>query len=129
MKGSAIDPAMRWIMDTYGESVGVPELGTSSSIPLHGTSREMWDRLLGDAYTYVALEYGTYTPTDGLRALRADHWLHWKGEVDWSSPETQAIKQGLRHQFFPDSDDWKEMVLWRSRQVQRQTLQGLVSLP
>jgi hypothetical protein len=111
--------------EIYGESVGVPEMGTSSSIPLHGTSRDMWDRYLGDRYTYVALEYGTYSPTEGLRALRADHWLHWKGEVDWQSEQTQDIKAKLRHQFFPEFDDWKEMVIWRSRQVQRQTFAGL----
>jgi hypothetical protein len=118
-------PAIARIMEMYGDSVGIPEMGTSSSIPLHGTSRDLWDRLLGDAYTYVALEYGTYTPDDGLRALRADHWLHWNGEVDWSSQATKTIKAALRHQFYPDTDDWKEMVLWRSRQVQRQTLAGL----
>jgi hypothetical protein len=110
----------------YGESVGVPEMGTSSSIPLHGTSREMWDRLLGDAYTYVALEYGTFSPNNGLRALRADHWLHWKGEVDWDSEQTKKIKAQIRHQFYPQFDDWKEMVIWRSRQVQRQTFAGLI---
>ena len=31
----------------------------------------MWDRKLGDAYTYVALEFGTYPPDQGLKALRA----------------------------------------------------------
>ncbi len=113
------------VMQTYGDSVGVPALGTSSSIPLHGTSRAMWDRLLGDRYTYVALEYGTYTPDEGLRALRADHWLHARGAVDWDAQSTRAIKAAVRRQFHPDSDDWKEMVLWRSRQVQRQTLHGL----
>lgn len=116
---------IRRVMEMYGQSVGVPELGTSSSIPLHGTSREMFDRVLGDDYTYVALEYGTYSPNDGLRALRADHWLHLQGEVDWNAEPTRAIKAGIRRQFYPDSDDWKEMVLWRSRQVQRQTLEGL----
>lgn len=113
------------VRSMYGESVGVPELGTSSSIPLHGTSREMWDRLLGDAYTYVALEFGTFSPDHGLRALRADHWLHWQGEVVWDGEQTQKIKAQLRHQFFPEFDDWKEMVIWRSRQVQRQTIEAL----
>jgi len=119
---------LRRVMQMYGDSVGVPALGTSASIPLHGTSRELWDRVLGDSYTYVALEYGTYSPNEGLRALRADHWLHWKGEVHWHDERTRRIKAGIRRQFFPDSADWKEMVLWRSRQVQRQTLEGLADL-
>ena len=109
----------------YGDSVGVPERGTSASIPLHGTAREMWDRTLGDAYTYIALEYGTYSPMEGLRALRGDHWLHARGAVDWDAPLTRRIKAALRRQFYPDSDDWKEMVLWRSRQVLRQSLAGI----
>ena len=113
------------VSEMYGQSVGVPELGTSASIALHGTSREMWDRVLKERYTYVALEYGTYSPDDGLRALRADHWLHRQGEVDWTDQATQTIKAGIRRQFYPDTPDWKEMVLWRSRQLQRQTLQGL----
>jgi hypothetical protein len=118
-------PGMERAMQMYGQSVGVPELGTSSSIPLHGTSREMWDRALGDRYTYIALEYGTYSPNDGLRALRADHWLHRQGGVDWDDEHTRRIKAGIRRQFYPDTDDWREMILWRSRQVQRQTLEGM----
>ena len=51
LPGSA---GMKRVVEMYGDSVGVPELGTSSSIPLHGTSREMWNAELGDNYTYVA---------------------------------------------------------------------------
>jgi hypothetical protein len=118
-------PGLARAIEMYGESVGVPALGTSSSIPLHGTSRDMWDRLLGERYTYVALEYGTYSPDEGLRALRADHWLHARAEVRWDDDQTRAIKAALRRQFYPDTDAWREMVIWRSRQVQRQTLKGL----
>ena len=116
---------MTRVMAMYGESVGVPELGTSSSIPLHGTSRELWNRLLGDTYTYVALEFGTYSPEQGLHALREDHWLHNQGPVDWAAPETRRIKAQIRRQYHPDTADWKEMVLWRSRQIERQSLAGL----
>lgn len=116
---------MTRVMEMYGQSVGVPELGTSSSIPLHGTSRELWDALLGDRYTYVALEYGTYSQDRGLIALREDHWLHNQGPVDWTAAETRRIKRQIRDHYFPDMDDWKEMVLWRSRQILRQTLSGI----
>jgi hypothetical protein len=114
------------VIDMYGDFVGVPELGTSSSIPLSGTSREMWNRKLGDNYAYVALEYGTYAPDNGLRTMRADHWLHAQGAVDWQAPATQAIKAALKKHFYPATRDWQEMVLWRSRQVQRQSLAGLL---
>lgn len=116
---------MRMVMEMYGQSVGLPEAGTSVSIPLNGTSREMWNVLMGDKYAYVALEYGTYSPERGRLALRGDHWLHNQGPFDWDAPEAQRIKAAIRLQFHPDTDDWKEMVLCRSRQIQRQTLEGL----
>ena len=46
-----------WVSKVYGASVGIPEQGTSFSIPLNGTSRDLWDRVLGENYAYVALEY------------------------------------------------------------------------
>ncbi len=122
LPGSA---GMKRVVEMYGDSVGVPELGTSSSIPLHGTSREMWNAELGDNYTYVALEYGTFPTDRGLLVLREDHWLHNQGAVDWSAPETKRIKQQIRDHYSPDKADWKEMVLWRSRQIIRQTLEGM----
>ena len=113
-------PGFEWVTRVYGESVGVPELGTSSSIPLHGTARDLWDRTLGPRYAYVALEYGTYSQEHSRTALREDHWLHNQGSVDWEAPETRRIKDQLKHHYYPASDDWKEMVLWRSRQILRQ---------
>ena len=130
LPGSA---GMKRVVEMYGESVGVPELGTSSSIPLHGTSRALWNAKLGDHYTCIALEYGTFPTDRGLAVLREDHWLHnqgevnWQGEVDWSAPETKRIKQQIRDHYFPDKTDWKEMVLWRSRQIIRQTASGLAN--
>ncbi|UUX49549.1 M14 family metallopeptidase [Nisaea acidiphila] len=116
---------MQRVVEMYGDSVGVPELGTSSSIPLHGTSRELWNAKLGDDYTYVALEYGTYSTDRGRIALREDHWLHNQGEVDWNAPETKRIKEQIRNHYSPQMSDWYEMVLWRSRQIIRQTMIGL----
>lgn len=116
------------ILKMYGHSVGVPESGTSASIPLHGTSRDVWDAMFNNTYTYVALEFGTFSPENGRLALRGDHWLHNQGEFDWNAPETRAIKAALRLQYYPETPDWKEMVLWRSRQMQRQSLWGLETL-
>jgi len=118
------------VLAMYGDTVGLPAEGTSSSIPLHGTQREIWGPRLGDKYTYVALEYGTYPTDRGTLALRADHWIHHRAAqagviIDWNDPEVQAIKQRLRRHYYPDTDLWREMVLWRGRQVIRQSLEGL----
>ncbi|WP_420562310.1 DUF2817 domain-containing protein [Thalassobaculum sp.] len=113
------------VLSMYGDSTGLPAEGQSFSIPLHGTQREFWAPRLGDRYTYVALEFGTYSTERGRKALRADHWLHNQGTVDWTDPKTREIKMEIRTQYYPATDAWKEMVLWRGRQVIRQTLEGL----
>jgi hypothetical protein len=118
-------PGFEWITKVYGESVGVPELGTSSSIPLHGTARDLWDRFLDTRYAYVALEYGTYSQERSRKALRADHWLHNQGDFDWDAAEVRRIKDELKWHYYPATDDWKEMVLWRSRQLIRQATEAL----
>ena len=62
----------------------------------NGTLWEMLDRKLIDKYTCVALEYGTYAPDNGLRAMQGDHWLHNQSEVNWQAPITQTIKAALK---------------------------------
>ncbi|MBM3600872.1 MAG: DUF2817 domain-containing protein [Alphaproteobacteria bacterium] len=121
-----VNRAKRW----YGESVTEPALGTSSSVPKVGLNEYGWERMVGDKVTFIALEYGTFSPERGRRAMREDHWLHAygprvDGRIDWNAPDTQRIKKTLRRQYYPDTDEWREMVLWRSRQILRQALAGL----
>lgn len=82
---------------------------------------------LGPRVSFVAQEFGTYSPDRGRTALREDHWLHAYGKPDWADPETLRIKTRLRCHFCPDADDWREMVLFRSRQFVRRALAGLGS--
>lgn len=112
----------------YGDSVTNPVLGTSSSVPLTGHARETWVRLLGERVVFIVLEFGTYSLDQGLNALRGDYWLHGRGAVDWNAAETRRIKAGIRKHFFPDTEDWKEMVLFRSRQILRQAQAGLAQI-
>ncbi|HXH71821.1 MAG TPA: M14 family metallopeptidase [Mariprofundaceae bacterium] len=111
----------------YGDSVTEPALGSSTSVPKTGLADFGWQDLVGEPLVYVALEFGTYSFDEMKRVLRADHWLHAQGAVDWSSAETKRIKTAIRRQFYPDTDDWKEMVLFRSRQLIRQALNGMAS--
>jgi hypothetical protein len=113
----------RW----YGESMTEPALGTSTSVAKAGLLDYCWQQALGKSVTFVTLEYGTY-PLDLLfRYLRADHILHRGGLPDWNAPETQALKKALRHHFFPDTPEWREMILTRGREVLRQARDGLLS--
>jgi hypothetical protein len=109
--------------------VTVPLLGTSSSVPKHGTvGMGFWQAWLGARVVYTALEYGTFSPDQGRGPMREDHVLHARGAVDWSAPETQRIKRALRRHFFPETQPWRELVLFRSRQVLGQALAGLAAV-
>lgn len=116
-----VERAKRW----YGLSVTQPDLGTSASVPKTGLGEIGWERLLGERVSCIAIEYGTFTPEEGRVALRADHWLHKHRNVDWTAAETREIKIGLKRHFYPETADWQEMVLLRSRMVVRQALEAL----
>ena len=109
----------------FGESVTSPDLGTSSSVALNGTQDEYWERLLGSRHVYVCLEFGTYDPESGRRALRDDHWLHAYGPEYIGTARGEEVRKRDRDHYYPQAADWKEMVLSRSRQIQRQLLAGL----
>lgn len=108
----------------WGESVTESKRGTTGSAARDGLSHYGYNRaLVGSAVTMCTLEFGTYDRDSGLRAFRADHWLHKHG--DPTGPEAAPIRAAMRRQFYPDTDDWKEAVLFRGHQILRQALAGL----
>jgi len=114
----------------YGQSVTEPALGTSSSVEKTGLAEFGWHALLGERVTMVALEYGTYPPSNGLAVLRADHWLHnTHNTIDWKAPKTREVKEAIRAHFSPQAIDWQEMILFRARQILRQGFAGLAGRP
>ncbi len=115
-----VQRAKRW----WGPSVTEPLLGTSASQEKTGLTEFGYGRALAHAdIAFVALEFGTWGPPHGEHALRDDAWLWRHG--DTRGPEAAPIRQRLQDFFYPPRDDWREMVLWRSRQVFRQALEGL----
>jgi hypothetical protein len=109
-------------------------LGTSSSQEKWGLTEFGYERALAHAdIAFVALEYGTYSPSQGATVLRDDHWLHHAGDINpltstidlLSDPRTAQIKRAIRDHFYPPYDDWKEMVLFRALQVYRQAISGM----
>ena len=115
----------RW----YGDSMTEPALGTSTSVAKHGLLDYGWQRALGPAVTFVTLEFGTYPIEDMVRQLRLDHILHRDGAPDWRSPATRAAKATLKRHFFPDTPEWRSMVLARGREVLGQAEEGLRAEP
>ena len=75
--------------------------------------------------TAGGLEFGTYPTLEVFRGLRADNWLHILG--DPRGPDAAAIKSEIRRAFYPDKDDWKEMVWKRSEQVLTQAVEALAA--
>ncbi|MBT1517157.1 M14 family metallopeptidase [Bradyrhizobium sp. SRL28] len=111
--------------DIFGLTVTSPDLGTSSAVVLNGTQDDYWQRLLGDRHVYVCLEFGTYPPEAGRPAMRADHWLYAYRQTEIETATGYEIRRRVKEHFYPERADWKEMVLYRCRQVHRQMMEGL----
>jgi len=113
----------------FGPALTFPALGTSYSVPVTGTLQLMWERLRGDGrYVYGCLEFGTFDQEASRRAYRLDHWHHGYGGGDPHSDLGRQARAAMRAQFYPEDQAWKEMVLFRSRQIVRQAAQGMAAL-
>lgn len=114
----------RRVRDFWGDSATEMQKGETLPLVTDGPTPYAYLRALPDARVTVGtLEFGTYDRDNGRKALRADHWLHRYG--DPVGPEAVPIKRALRRQYFPDTLDWKESVLFRGHQVVRMALEGL----
>ena len=101
-----------------------PDAGTSTSAPLVGTIGDGVARILEQTtIAFIGLEYGTRDLTTVLTAVRADNWLYHRGERD--SALGREIKASIRDAFYPDADDWKQMVWDRAIEVTDIALAGL----
>jgi hypothetical protein len=110
----------------YGESLSEPMLGTSTSEVIPGLTQYIWSREIGiTPLTFIALEYGTYPDADVDEAMVEEAWLYAHSGIDLKSDEAQRIVAKFRRAYDPATRDWQEMVLLRSRQIIRQTLDGL----
>jgi hypothetical protein len=113
------DRATAW----YGK-VTDPAAGESVSANLEGVIEHAFlQELSGTEVITVTAEYGTVELFEVLQSLRADNWLHAHG--DPSSPQGKEIKAQIRRAFYPDEDDWKQMVYERSVDVMDRALAGL----
>lgn len=98
----------------FGESVTLPFLGTSTSVPKTGLLDYSWHKIMNERSCYVTLEFGTYSTDRLFDILLKDHQL-WAGSGGWA----ERMKHGriMRRHFCPDDSAWQEMVLFRARQV------------
>jgi Protein of unknown function (DUF2817) len=110
----------------FGDSVTNHQLGTTSASAQQGFVADDWKLVLSERLVAGTLEFGCYALPTTHEALREEHWHHVNGFA-WDDPATRQAKAKIRRAFYPDKDDWKEMVLFRSRQVLRQAITGLSS--
>lgn len=110
--------------EIYGEGLSSPAMGNSTSAPLSGTVRKaLKEMLTGSELSGITVEFGTYPLLAVLEALRADNWLYAKGDPD--SDLGRQIRANTRQTFYPDEDNWKELVYLRARQVMHRGLAAL----
>jgi len=110
----------------YGEEMTSPEGGTSTSAVVVGVMTDAFPQELPDAeVTAIAVEYGTYPVPDVLDAVRADNWLHHRGDL--ASAQGKALKANMKERFFPAGDKWRDMVWARADQTIGWALAGLAA--
>ncbi|MFO1080650.1 MAG: M14 family metallopeptidase [Reyranellaceae bacterium] len=110
----------------WGESVTESKRGQTASQARDGLGHYGLNRVLREPdtrLTMCTLEFGTFDRESGQKAFRADHWLHKHG--DPLGKEAEPIRRAMRRQFYPETDDWKEAVLFRGHQVARQAIAGV----
>jgi hypothetical protein len=115
-------PATQAARDWYGDSVTLPLLGTSSSVPKLGLLDYAWHTIMNERSCYITLEFGTYRTEQLFEVLLRDHQLWAQSGNDFARREHSQL---MRQHFCPDDKAWKEMVLFRARQVISQALRGL----
>jgi hypothetical protein len=94
----------------FGESVTNPILGDSVTARVLGTVTEVFAFLPpGIEVGSVALEFGTRPMSEVLQALRADHWLHSRGNGQ-RSHLYNSIKNQIKRAFYTDARRWKAAV-------------------
>jgi hypothetical protein len=119
-------PAYKRARAWWGDTVRSTSSGESVSAHVLGSIDSSVPGLVPQAETtMIAVEYGTYHTLEVFEALRADNWLHTRANLLGS--EAKEIKAAIRKAFYPDKDDWKEMVWQRGEEVLAQAVAGITS--
>jgi hypothetical protein len=108
----------------FGPEVTNPNDGSSSSARVTGTVPEAFlDLPKSVEVTAIALEYGTQPWQQVTEALRGDHWLHARGDLN--SPLGKQLKQKIRDAFYTDTPAWKAAIHGRAADFALRAFRGL----
>ena len=109
----------------YGDDVkGIGE--SVSTVTLAASTDDGYLRALAPReVTAVTAEFGTVPVTDVMTALRAENWLHHRGDV--ASDQGREIKALLVRAFYGDDDRWRADVWQRAEEVISAAISGVSS--
>jgi predicted deacylase len=95
----------------WGQRVKTTVTGASVSAHLEASLKLAVPRLLPKAeVTPVSLEFGTVSPMEVFKAVRAENWLHHHAGPE--HPRARELKARLLRAFYPYSGEWRASV-WR----------------
>lgn len=119
----AFAECQRWL----GDDVIWLDRRTGQSTPLHGHIGLPFRHLYAEGKTapVLGIEYGTLPSSEVRAELRADHWLHARGQLD--SAQGRAIKQRLRDVFYVDADARKQQVITRADELTTRAMRNLAA--
>jgi hypothetical protein len=120
-------PASRQARAWYGDSVTKPRARHVVIVPLTCHVHETWSHA-GGADDPHRPGVWDVQPGPWPRCHAGRYWLHGRGVPSTGRPPRHRIKVSIRKHFFPDTEDWKEMVLFRTRQILRQAQAGLAQV-
>lgn len=114
----------KYLKNTYGSDklyVG----GFDPSIPSHPRMpyEIATDFVPGLDMVATGLEFGTYQWDDGIHLVKYMNYLFTEG--DPLNPERPDLVDQYNKLCYPDKDDWREMIISRSREALDQTLIAL----
>ena len=112
---SSDSPEYQRAVQMWGDLVKTTVSGDSLSVHLQSSLKLAIPRTIPQAeVTAVSLEFGTYSAKEVFLALWAENWLyHYAGD---NHPKTQEIKAELLRAFYPNTDEWKQLI-WNHGQV------------
>jgi predicted deacylase len=116
-ESSGFEVANRW----YGASVTSPVVGDSSSVSKLGLLDFCWHPLMQQRGCFVTLEFGSYSIDALFEVIMEDH-------RSWQLQDVSAIHRSaaaMQEHFCPEDNNWRELVLVKSRQVIQQAIDGL----
>lgn len=109
--------------DWYGPGCGLPDVGSSSSVPKLGLLDYAWHHIMSGDSCFVTLEFGTLGTESLFEVLYQEACVWASGNATDMEKEEQGV--AMRAHFYPREQGWREAVIFRSRQVFLQALKGV----